>query len=118
MLINQINSDEVLRRHGACYTTDISIVSDNDVCHFAIDEGEVIAIDSTLPDNGYSINGSSETWGKFCEDVPPPEFHEPAALIANGHVVIEGDMYAMQSNILYLRRLLEIWRKSKLRERK
>lgn len=113
MLIDQMNADEVLRRHGVCYSTDISIVIDDDVCHFEIDQGEVKKIDSILPDTGFSINGSRQAWEKFCEDIPPPEFHEPAALIANGHVVIKGDMYTMQSNIMYLRRLLEIWRESK-----
>jgi hypothetical protein len=118
MLIDELNSDEVLRRHGVCYSTDISIVVNDDITHFSVNEGAVTAIDSTLPDTGFSINGSSKTWDKFCEDIPPPEFHEPAALIANGHVAINGDMYAMQSNILYLRRLLEIWKESKQGEEK
>lgn len=113
MLIDQLNADEVLRRHGACYSTDISIVIDDEVCHFEIDQGEVTKVDSRLPVTGFSMNGSSDVWDKFCEEIPPPEFHEPTALIANGHVAIKGDMYAMQSNILYLRRLLEIWRESK-----
>ncbi len=110
MLIDRFNSDEVLRRHGVCYSTDISIIIDDDVCHFKINEGNVTSIDATLPDTGYSINGSRLVWDRFCESTPPPEHHEVAALIANGHVTVNGDMYAMQSNIMYLRRLLEIWR--------
>ena len=113
MLIEHFNTDEVLRRHGACYSTDISIVADDNVCHFAIDEGKVTTIDSILPETGFSLNGSQQVWDKFCEPVPPPEHHEAAALIANGHVTISGDMYAMQSNIMYLRRLLELWRNVK-----
>jgi len=113
MLIDQLNSDEVLRRHGICYSTDISIIIDDVVCHFEVNEGRIISIDTTLPDSGYSICGSQLVWDKFCEQTPPPEHHEPAALIANGHVTIKGDMYAMQSNIMYLRRLLELWRRSR-----
>ena len=112
MLIDQLNSDEVLRRHGICYSTDISIVRGDEISHFNIKDGEVTSIDANLPKTGYSINGTPQVWEKFCKDVPPPEHHEPAALIANGHVTIKGDLYAMQSNIMYLRRLLELWRQS------
>lgn len=109
-LIEQLNEDVMLRRFGAYYTTQIQIIRDDEVYHFNINKGQVSKGDSAALGEGFSLTGSAEVWAKYCEDVPPPEHHELAALIANGHIAVKGDMYALQSNIMYVRRLLELWR--------
>ena len=100
----------MLRRHGAYYTTQLSIVSGDDISSFDIEQGRVSKADRKLPDNGFSLVGSPETWVKYCQDIPPPEYHELGAMVAMGHVTRQGDMYAMQSNFMFVRRLLELWR--------
>lgn len=109
-LIEQVNADDMLRRFGAYYTTQIQIICGDDIYHFSINAGQVSEGDSNTLEDGFSLTGSKEVWDKYCADVPPPEHHEFAALFANGHISLKGDMYALQSNVMYVRRLLELWR--------
>ena len=109
-LITRLNADEMLRRHGAYYTTRIAIVSGVDEYRLDIDLGKVSEASANAPDCGFRLVASHDVWDKYCQDIPPPEFHELGALVASGHVSIEGDMYALQSNFMFVRRLLEIWR--------
>ena len=109
-LVDILNSDEVLRRHGRYYSTRLSIISDEDEYHFDISDGEVSPGASVDPDFGFSLCGSKAVWIKFCQEIPPPEHHELGALIASEHLEVKGDMYALQSNFMYVRRLLVLWR--------
>ena len=109
-LIQRLNADDMLRRHGAYYTTHISIVGGDNISSFDVKQGRVSRADYELPENGFALVGSPEAWVQYCKDIPPPEYHELGAMLAMGHVTIQGDMYAMQSNFMYVRRLLEIWR--------
>ena len=108
--IDQLNADDMLSRSGAYYTTQIQIICDAEIYHFDINAGEVSEGDSGALDEGFSLTGSKAVWEKYCADVPPPEHHEFTALLANGHITAKGDIYAMQSNVMYVRRLLELWR--------
>jgi hypothetical protein len=116
-LIDQLNADEMLSRFGAYYTTRIQIICDADIYHFDINAGQVSKGDPGALDEGFSLTGSKAVWEKYCEDVPPPEHHEFAALLANGHISAGGDIYAMQSNVMYVRRLLELWRNDQRRSK-
>jgi hypothetical protein len=116
-LIDQLNADDMLSRFGAYYTTRIQIICDDDIYHFEINSGQVSKGDSGALDEGFSLTGSKAVWAKYFEDVPPPEHHEFAALLANGHISAEGDIYAMQSNVMYVRRLLELWRNDQRRNK-
>ncbi len=100
----------MLRRHGAYYSTHISIVSGDDTYYININQGRASIDEAVDADTGFSLVGTDEVWNKYCQDVPPPEHHELGALLAAGHVAIKGDMQIMQSNFMYVRRLLEIWR--------
>ena len=115
-LITRLNSDATLQRHGAYYNTCFSIVAGATEYCFDVTLGRVEKAQSRRDDEGFSLVGSAEAWRKFCEQVPPPEHHELGALLGSGHVKLEGDMYAMQSNFMYVRRFLEIWREDQ-RER-
>jgi len=109
-LLDRLNSDPMLRRHGAYYSTQISIVAGAENHSFDINLGQVEKLLEVPAASGFSLVGAADAWRKFCEPVPPPEHHELGALLGSGHVRIEGDMYAMQSNFMYVRRLLELWR--------
>ncbi|MCZ6501400.1 MAG: hypothetical protein O6945_02675 [Gammaproteobacteria bacterium] len=115
-LIKRLNTDDMLRRHGAYYTTQLSIVSGDDISRFDIKQGRVSKADRELPSSGFALVGSPEVWVKYCQDIPPPEYHELGAMLAMGHVTIQGDMYAMQSNFMFVRRLLELWREDQRRK--
>lgn len=117
-LIEQLNADDMLRRLGTYYTTRIQLVCDDDIYDLDINEGHVSEANSESPVEGFTLTGTKDTWNKYCEDTPPPEFHELGALVANGHFTASGDMYAMQSNFMYVRRLLEIWRAEQRRKEK
>lgn len=108
--IDRLNADDMLSRFGAYYTTRIQIICDAEIHHFDIKSGQVSKGDSGDLDGGFSLTGSNAVWEKYCADTPPPEHHEFAALLANGHITVNGDIYAMQSNVMYVRRLLELWR--------
>ncbi|MFP6808014.1 MAG: hypothetical protein VB957_12690 [Pseudomonadales bacterium] len=125
-LIEQLNSDNILQRLGAHYTTQIQFISATDgsdaesdiediaestsTVQFDINKGKVSIGDINLPLDGFSLTGSKDTWQKYCAEIPPPEFHELTALFYMGHLTLNGDMHAMQSNLFYVRRLLELWR--------
>ena len=116
-LLKRLNSDEVLFRHGRYYTTQINIISGAEEYRFDINKGQVSkgkTNDSAT--HGFSLIASPESWGKFCQQIPPPEYHELGALLASGHLQRQGDIQAMESNFMYVRRLLEIWREDQ-RER-
>lgn len=110
-LLERLNADGMLQRHGRYYSTRIEIVSGDDEYRFDIDLGQISEA-QTQPgsERGFRLVAKREVWAKYCLDIPPPEHHELGALIASGHVSIEGDMYALQSNFFFVRRLLEIWR--------
>ena len=115
-LIQRLNADDMLRRHGAYYTTHISIVSGDNKSSFYVKQGRVSYSDGELPDNGFALVGSPEAWAYYCQDIPPPEYNELGAMLATGHLTIQGDTYAMQSNFMFVRRLLELWREDQRRE--
>lgn len=115
-LIKRLNTDDMLRRHGAHYTTQLSIVSGDEISSFDVKQGRVSKTDCELPENGFALVGSPEVWLKYCQDIPPPEYHELGAMLGMGHVTIQGDMYAMQSNFMFVRRLLELWREDQRRK--
>ncbi len=117
-LIERLNADDMLGRHGAYYTTHISIVGSDKSYHFDINRGRVSARKAEAAGGGFSLVGTSEVWSKYCQDIPPPEHHELGAMLAAGHVNIEGDMQILQSNFMYVRRLLEIWRDNQREQKK
>jgi hypothetical protein len=117
-LIAQLNSDDMLAIHGSYYTTHISILGSDQDYHFDITQGKVSAGENRPPETGFSLVGTPEVWSRYCEDIPPTEHHELGALLGAGHISVEGDMQTMQSNFMYVRRLLEIWRNDQRTKRK
>ena len=113
-LIERMNTDAMLRLHGAYYSTQISIVSDDEINCFDISQGEVSRLDSKVPAGGFSLVASPDVWSRYCMDIPPPEYHELGAMLSMGHLKIEGDMKVMQSNMMYVRCFLELWREDQL----
>ncbi|MBQ75904.1 MAG: hypothetical protein CMQ20_12900 [Gammaproteobacteria bacterium] len=113
-LIERLNADDMLSRHGAYYTTQIAIVSGDDTTCFDIKEGKISRLDSESPDGGFSLIGSRDAWDRYCADVPPPEFNELGAMLGTGHVTVKGEMSVMQSNFMFVRRLVELWREDRI----
>ena len=110
-LVERLNRDKVLFRQGQYYSTQITIVSGDKEYRFNIDKGQVSkGEDDDSSAQGFSLIADPESWAKFCQQVPPPEYHELGALLASGHLQRQGDIQAMESNFMYVRRLLEIWR--------
>ena len=112
-LVARMNADDMLHRHGTYYSTHISIICGDDDYHFNITNGLISSLKARDPHIGFSLVASQDAWNKFCQEVPPPEHHELGALLGAGHLKVDGDMGVLQSNFMYVRRLLEIWRDNK-----
>ncbi len=112
-LIDKLNADEMLRRHGKYYSTQIAIISDDDETRFDIHAGRVSEGDNSAEEHGFRLVAGADVWERYCQDIPPPGFNELGALIGSGNIRVEGDMYSLQSNFMFVRRLLEVWKADK-----
>ncbi len=110
-LIENLNDDPELSRRGKFYSTRLAIW-DGDTCtNFEIEDGRVVDINNE--DNQQAVFkfiAGRDVWEKFREAEPPPGFHDLSAMIDRGHLKIEGDVRPWLFNMLYIKRLISVWK--------
>lgn len=118
-LVKLINDDPELTRRGAAYDLELGLVNGNDRFLFEITNGKLTAWhknEEREAVNGFTLSGPPLSWSRFCEQVPPPEFHDIFAMLSRGHISLTGNTGLLMSNILYVTGFMAHVRKLMLKE--
>ena len=81
----------------------------------SVRQGRVEAIkpaDKRLMSWDFSIRGRKSAWEAHWSEMPEPTYHDIIAMRTAGHITIEGNLHPFFSNILYVKRLLELPRET------
>lgn len=63
-----------------------------------------------MEDWSFALRASPQAWAEFCMPLPRPGFHDLMAMLKLRHLVIEGDLYPLMSNLLYFKEVLALLR--------
>lgn len=66
-----------------------------------------------MGDWSFALRASPEAWAEFRMPVPRPGFHDIMAMLKFRHLVIEGDLYPLMSNLLYFKEVLAMLRQDR-----
>lgn len=78
-----------------------------------IREGRMLVRDAskiTMPQWDFAIRADEEVWDEFFQPVPRPEYHDLLAMMKLRRLVIEGNLYAFMSHLLFFKALFALLR--------
>jgi hypothetical protein len=104
-----VNADPALVRRGRVLTVDILLEIGTAPYYVSIESGRVGRLERgpiIMRSWSFAIRGSEPAWRQFWLPFPPPHFHDLFALAKRGEFRIEGDLYPLMSNLLYLKGVL------------
>ena len=104
-LMTLVNTDPALARRGTAYTIDMGLIIGDVSLLFKISDGKLTELheNSELQAvNGFTLSAPRESWVRFCEPLPPPEYHDIFAMLSCGHMSLTGDSRLLMSNLLYV----------------
>jgi hypothetical protein len=118
-LRRQINDDPGLTRRGRYYSVQFSVIEDERVTRFTIEDGSLTRIEvgsgQELP-AAFSIASSREHWARFREPRPAPGYQDISAMIDRGYARFSGTLYPWLSNMLYIKGVIDFWRRENSHE--
>ena len=109
-----VNADTALVRRGRWLTVDMLLEIGTTPYYVSIESGRVARLERgpvIMRSWSFAIRGSEQAWRQFWLPVPPPHFHDLFALAKRGEFRIEGDLYPLMSNLLYLKGVLALPRR-------
>jgi hypothetical protein len=104
-----VNADTALVRRGRLLTVDILLEIGTAPYYVSIESGRIARLDRgsvIMRSWSFAIRGSEEAWRQFWLPIPPPHFHDLFALAKRSEFRIEGDLYPLMSNLLYVKGVL------------
>jgi hypothetical protein len=108
-----INSDPEFRLAGRFFSKDILLIVGDIRCIVKIRDGNVteIKLNPTFMNPwSFFIKGSTETWQKFLQPIPPPTFTDLYGCISRQHFELGGDIEAAFAHYWALTRMLDVLR--------
>jgi hypothetical protein len=108
-----INSDPEFKLASRFFSKDILLIVGASKCIVRVRDGVVIEIklDPTFMNPwSFFIKGSTETWQKFLQPMPPPFFTDLYGCISRQHFDLGGDIEAAFAHYWALTRILDILR--------
>lgn len=121
-------SEELLGRlrTEASHDDELAVVGKFFTCRFLMASGDRRyllrvrdgLLDEILPDPHpveawqFAIKAPTETWERFMQSPPPPEYHDIWAAAWLGHMTLEGDMKVFVQHQRALWRLLKLLRET------
>lgn len=117
-LQDAIRADPELTVKGKFFTCDLLLGSGERRFLLRFREGELAEIvPDPLPVNPWriAIKAPEETWEKFLQQPPPPEFHDIWAATWLGHMMLEGDTKVLMQHHFALWRTLKLLRETAAR---
>jgi hypothetical protein len=108
-----INNDPEFKLASRFFSKDILLVVGESKCIIKMREGVVIEIklDPTFMNPwSFFIKGSTETWQKFLQPIPPPFFTDLYGCISRQNFELGGDIEAAFAHYWALTRMLDILR--------
>ncbi|MEX2489691.1 MAG: alpha/beta hydrolase [Pseudomonadales bacterium] len=91
-LVHAVNQDPELTRRGKYYSIRFRLEMDG--CHilFQVEDGKLTSVSENADDPVvFSLTGSREAWQKFLQTEPPPGYHDIAAMLDRGYLLLHGD---------------------------
>jgi hypothetical protein len=104
-LMNLVNNDPALSRRGAAYDLELGLTIGEENFLFEISNGKLTSLHENSErqaDHGFTLNAPRESWSRFCQPLPPPEYHDIFAMLSCGHMSLTGDTNLLMSNLLYV----------------
>jgi hypothetical protein len=108
-----INRDPEFKLASRFFSKDILLIVGASKCIVRLRDGVVIEIklDPTFMNPwSFFIKGSTETWQKFLQPMPPPFFTDLYGCISRQHFELGGDIEAAFAHYWALTRILDILR--------
>jgi len=108
-LLQLANNDAYLIHRGRFVDLDILVEIGATSYQVHIDHGRIANCDrNPLPLRPwtFAIRGSADTWRRFWQPIPEPQFHDIFALVKRGGFRIEGNTYPLMQNLLYFKDVL------------
>ncbi len=104
-LMTLVNTDPALSRRGTAYSIEMELIVGEASFLFTISDGKLTEIhenQSRQAVEGFTLNAPRDSWARFCEPLPPPEYHDIFAMLSCGHMTLTGDTSLLMSNLLYV----------------
>ncbi|AHG65169.1 hypothetical protein [Advenella mimigardefordensis] len=79
----------------------------------AIREGQMhvrAASTIVMPQWDFALRADEHVWHAFFQPVPPPEYHDLLAMMKCRRLIIEGNIYAFMSHLLFFKALFTLLR--------
>lgn len=110
-LADAVNQDPELNRRGKYYSIQFRLEMENRHILFRVEDGRLTSVtENSSEPAAFSLAGTSSTWQTFLQPVPPPGFHDIAAMIDQGHLRLEGDPMPWLANMLYIKGVINHWK--------
>jgi hypothetical protein len=109
-----VNADTALVRRGRLLTVDILLEIGLTPYYVSIESGRIARLERgpvIMRSWSFAVRGSEHAWRQFWLPLPPPHFHDLFALAKRGEFRIEGDLYPLMANLLYLKGVLALPRR-------
>jgi len=109
----QVNQSERLVWRGRHLSTEFVLQLDQDIWKIKIHEGRIESATGgpfVMTNWEFAIQTSGQAWSKFCEKLPPPEFHDVMAMLKLKHLKLLGNLYPLMSHLLYFKDILALMR--------
>ncbi len=110
-----VNADPALVRRGRWTNADMLLETGARRWLVAIRAGRIEAVrtvEMAVAPFDFAIRGTEEAWAEFWKPMPKPRHHDLIALIREGKMRFEGDMDLLMANLLYLKLVLEVPRRT------
>jgi hypothetical protein len=108
-----INRDPEFKLAGRFFSKDILLVVGDSKCIVTVRDGVVNEINlnpSFMNPWSFFIKGSTETWQKFLQPIPPPFFTDLYGCISRQNFELGGDIEAAFAHYWALTRMLDVLR--------
>ena len=108
-----INSDPEFRLASRFFSKDILLIVGDAKCVVKLRDGTVtdIKLNPTFMNPwSFFVKGSTETWQKFLQLMPPPLFTDLYGCISRQHLELGGDIEAAFAHYWALTRMLDVFR--------
>lgn len=110
-LADAVNQDPELNRRGRYYSIRFKLEMDDHHILFRVEDGRLASVtENTAEPANFSLAASSHTWQKFLKPVPPPGYHDLAAMIDQGHLRLDGDPMPWLANTLFIKGVINHWK--------
>jgi len=64
----------------------------------------------TMPQWDFALRADENVWNEFFQPIPRPEYHDLLAMMKFRRLIIEGNLYAFMSHLLFFKALFALLR--------